>query len=218
MYSIKCCAFYVLAFYHFIIPSSYLPIVITIINFGSTKTPQILSVVRELGFEAEEKNWKEFSSADYARLNDVVGQGKQNKIIFSGSPTYLTEVDHTPYTERYSCIKEGKVPVLGICFGHQVMGIIHGAQIFRGEPVRTDVDIHVVKEDKLFAGLSPATVMRQDHTEGISLPAGFIHLAYSKDYAVEAMRHPYLPLWGIQFHPEVSGENGKRLIQNFLQH
>jgi GMP synthase (glutamine-hydrolysing) len=180
---------------------------ITVINFGSTKTPQILSVVRELGFETEEKNWKDFSSVDY---------GKQDKIIFSGSPTFLTEVDHTPYTERYSCIKEGKVPVLGICFGHQVMGIIHGAKIFRGEPIRVDVTINVVKEDKLFQGLGTATVMRQDHTEGISLPPSFIHLAYSKDYAIEAMRHPYLPLWGTQFHPEVSGENGKGLISNFL--
>lgn len=180
---------------------------ITVINFGSTKTPQILSVVRELGFEAEEKNWKEFSAADY---------GKQDKIIFSGSPTYLTEVDHTPYTERYSCIKEGKVPVLGICFGHQVMGIIHGAKIFRGEPIRVNTPITVVKEDQLFAGLSPVTTMAEDHTEGISLPAGFIHLAYSRDYAIEAMRHPYLPLWGTQFHPEVSDENGNKLISNFL--
>lgn len=180
---------------------------ITVINFGSTKTPQILSVVRDLGFEAEEKSWKEFSSADY---------GKQEKIIFSGSPTFLTEVDHAPYIERYSCIKEGKVPVLGICFGHQVMGILHGAKIFRGEPIRVDVDIHVVKEDRLFEGLTPQTRMAEDHTEGISLPPSFIHLAYSKSYAIEAMRHPYLPLWGTQFHPEVSGENGKRLIGNFL--
>lgn len=182
---------------------------ITIINFGSTKTPHIRSVVRELGYEAEEKNWKDFSAADY---------GKQEKIIFSGSPTYLTEVDHTPYIERYSCIKEGEVPVLGICFGHQVMGILHGAKIFRGDAIRVEVDIHVVKEDKLFAGLSPTTRMAEDHTEGISLPPSFIHLAYSNDYAIEAMRHPHLPLWGTQFHPEVSGENGKKLIENFLGH
>lgn len=181
---------------------------ITIINFGSTKTPHIVSVVRELGFEAEEKNWNEFSAADY---------GRQSKIIFSGSPTYLTEVDHTPYVERYACITEGKIPVLGICFGHQVMGILHGAAIFRGEPVRTDVTISVVKEDRLFKGLSPSTVMCEDHTEGISLPPSFIHLAYSQSYAIEAMRHAYLPLWGTQFHPEVSGENGKKLMRNFLE-
>jgi GMP synthase (glutamine-hydrolysing) len=198
---------------------------ITVINFGSSKTPQILSVVRELGFEAQEKNWKDFSATDYDRMvqelphvdgNADDGKNHKDKIIFSGSPTFLTEVDHAPYTERYSCIRQGKIPVLGICFGHQVMGIVHGAQIFRGEEIRTDNEIHVVKEDQLFAGLSPGTVMKEDHTEGISLPAGFIHLAYSKSYAIEAMRHPTLPLWGIQFHPEVSGENGKILIRNFL--
>jgi GMP synthase (glutamine-hydrolysing) len=180
---------------------------ITVINFGSTKTPQILAVVRDLGYEAEEKNWQVFSPADY---------GKQEKIIFSGSPTFLTEVDNAPYIERYSCIKEGKVPVLGICFGHQVMGIVHGAEIFRGIPVRTEIQINVVKEDVLFQDLAPVTRMTEDHTEGITLPPSFIHLAYSSEYTIEAMRHPCLPLWGIQFHPEVSGANGKRLIKNFL--
>jgi GMP synthase (glutamine-hydrolysing) len=181
--------------------------VITVINFGSTKTPKILSVVKELGYDCEEKKWNEFSAADY---------GKQSKIIFSGSPVFLTEVDHAPYHERFSCIKEGKIPVLGICFGHQVMGILHGAQIFRGKEVRTTIPIHVVKDDGLFKGLTSTTTMAEDHTEGISLPAQFVHLAFSDDYAIEAMRHPYLPLWGVQFHPEVSGENGKRLVENFL--
>lgn len=189
---------------------------ITVVNFGSSKTAQIISVVRELGYECEERKWDEFSSEDYARLNDAIGQGKQEKIIFSGSPTFLTEVDHTPYLERFSCIKQGKIPVLGICFGHQVMGILHGAKIFRGKPIREEISIHVVKQDKLFEGLYPATRMTEDHTEGISLPASFIHLAYSSEYAIEAMRHPTLPLWGTQFHPEVSGGNGKRLIKNFV--
>ncbi len=180
---------------------------ITVVNFGSTKTPQILSMVKELGKECEEIKWSDFSSTNY---------NKQQAIIFSGSPTFLTEVDHSIYHEKFSCIKEGKVPVLGICFGHQVMGILHGAQIFRGEGVRVKIPIHVVKHDSIFAGLTSITEMNEDHTEGISLPAGFVHLAYSEKYAIEAMRHPTLPLWGVQFHPEVSGENGKRLIGNFL--
>lgn len=189
---------------------------ITIFNFGSSKTAQIVSVVRELGYPCEEKNWKDFSPSDYDRMNQEGGRSNQDKIIFSGSPTFLTEVDHGPYLERFSCIRQGKVPVLGICFGHQVMGIVHGAKIFRGKPIREEISIHVVKEDKLFEGLTPVTRMSEDHTEGISLPSSFIHLAYSSDYAIEAMRHPNLPLWGTQFHPEVSGENGKKLIGNFL--
>ena len=181
--------------------------VITIVNFGSTKTPAILATVRDLGFECEEVIWTEFTSATY---------GKQSGIIFSGSPTYLTEIDHDVYHKNFSCIKEGKVPVLGICFGHQIMGLLHGAQIFRGEAVRSTTSIHVVKQDALFNGLGETTEMTEDHTEGITLPSGFVHLAYSEKYAIEAMRHPTLPLWGIQFHPEVSGKNGKRLIGNFL--
>ena len=180
---------------------------IHVINFGSSKTPKITSIVSESGFEVEEVNWKDFSPADY---------GRQEKIIFSGSPTFLTEVDHSPYTERYSCITRGVVPVLGICFGHQVMGIIHGAQIFRGPEVRTEIPIHSMKEDPLFEGLTSTVRMTEDHTEGITLPASFIHLATSEDYAIEGMRHPYLPLWGVQFHPEVSGDNGRKLIRNFL--
>lgn len=180
---------------------------VTVINFGSSKTPQIVAVVRELGFECQERNWKDFSAADYL---------KQDQLIFSGSPTFFTEVDHTPYLERFSCIAQGKIPVLGICFGHQLMGIIHGAKIFRGVPVRTEIQINIVKEDPLFAGLTPVMRMAEDHTEGITLPSSFVHLAYSADYAIEAMRHPSLPLYGVQFHPEVSGENGKKLIGNFL--
>lgn len=182
---------------------------ITVINFGSTKTPHILSVVQSLGHECAEVKWNDFTSAKY---------GKQRGIVFSGSPTFLTEVDHTPYHERFSCVKEGRVPVLGICFGHQVMGILHGAQIYRGPEVRTAIPIHVVKQDSLFRNLESVTAMTEDHTEGISLPASFIHLAYSEKYTNEAMRHTHLPLWGVQFHPEVSDENGKTLIRNFLQH
>lgn len=180
---------------------------ITVINFGSTKTPQIISTVNAFGKSCQEISWTQFTIGDY---------GLQDGIILSGSPTFLTEVSHAVYHQKFACLKEGKVPVLGICFGHQVMGILHGSQIFRGEEVRTKIPIHVVKHDLLFAGLTDITEMNEDHTEGITLPAGFIHLAYSEKYPIEAMRHPTLPLWGTQFHPEVSGENGKRLIGNFL--
>jgi GMP synthase (glutamine-hydrolysing) len=98
------------------------------------------------------------------------------------------------------------------------MGLLHGATIFRGEPVRESIAVRVVKQDRLFDELGESTIMAEDHTEGITLPAGFIHLANSDSYTIEGMRHPILPLWGTQFHPEVSGENGKKLIGNFLKH
>lgn len=180
---------------------------ITIVNFGSSKTPFIADVVRSLGREATIVKWNEVDEANFQN---------SRSIIFSGSPTFFTEVDHRPYTERFSFVRNGKIPTLGICFGHQLMGLLHDATIFRGNEVRTTIPVSVVKEDALFKGLSPLTQMAEDHTEGISLPPDFIHLATSSSYTIEGMRHPVLPLWGVQFHPEVSGENGKKLIGNFL--
>jgi GMP synthase (glutamine-hydrolysing) len=181
---------------------------ITIVNFGSSKTPLISEMVTSCGKENRVVNWNECSIDELK---------KSSKIIFGGSPAMFTEIDHQPFIDKFNFVKEGKIPVLGICFGHQLMGILHGATIFRGEKICLMNKIHVLKQDVLFEGLFPETIMSEDHTEGISLPAGFIHLATSISYTNECMRHPVLPLWGVQFHPEVSNENGKNLIGNFLK-
>lgn len=180
---------------------------ITIVNFGSSKTPLIEEMVKSCGAKCVVLKWDECKKTDFK---------KSSGVIFSGSPTMFTEADHKPYIKKFSFLKEGKIPLLGICFGHQFLGILFDAKIFRGPEMRTDNKIHVLKEDVLFKDLSPETKMKEDHTEGISLPPTFIHLATSASYTIEGMRHPMLPLWGVQFHPEVSGENGRKLIQNFL--
>lgn len=181
---------------------------ITIVNFGSSKTPFIVDMVRALGHDAQMVKWNESHPSDFKNVSGI---------IFSGSPTMFTETDPAPYFEKFDFIKAGNIPVLAICFGHQLLGLMHGAKIFRSEEVRTTIPIRVVKVDPLFEGLSPQTEMAEDHTEGITLPAEFIHLATSSTYTIESMRHPILPLWGVQFHPEVSGDNGKKLIGNFLR-
>ncbi|HEU4716997.1 MAG TPA: gamma-glutamyl-gamma-aminobutyrate hydrolase family protein [Bacteroidia bacterium] len=179
---------------------------IAIIDFGSRKTPLIAEMVSACGKENALIGWNDFSLEKIA---------SSSAIIFSGSPAMFTEADRTPYFEKFNFIKEGRIPVLGICFGHQLLGLLHGATIFRGKEITETIRIKVLKKDPLFEGLFPETEMKEDHTEGITLPPGFVHLATSSTYTVEGMRHPFLPLWGVQFHPEVSGENGKKLVGNF---
>ena len=181
---------------------------IYIINFGSRKTPYISQMVSSLGYESKVFKWDETDGTD---LEEADG------LILSGSPTFLTEVSHVPYHERYGFIRETVKPVLGICFGHQVIGILHGAQIYRGEQVERTMDIKLLKEDPIFKGLSNPTVMAEDHTEGIDVPEGFIHLASSSLYPNEGMKHRTKNIYSVQFHPEVSGENGKVFIGNFLK-
>jgi GMP synthase (glutamine-hydrolysing) len=181
---------------------------IHIVNFGSRKTPFISQMVSSLGFENKVMKWDETTEED---MKDAQG------IIFSGSPTFLTEVSHVPYHERYGFIRETEKPVLGICFGHQVVGILHGAQIYRGKEVEGTIDIKLLKDDPLFQGLGDTTVMAEDHTEGIDLPEGFLHLATSSLYPNEGMKHKTKNIYSVQFHPEVSGENGKILLGNFCR-
>jgi GMP synthase (glutamine-hydrolysing) len=181
---------------------------IYIINFGSRKTPYISQMVTSLGYDNKVFKWDETDGMD---LEEADG------LILSGSPTFLTEVSHVPYHERYGFIRETVKPVLGICFGHQVVGILHGAQIYRGKEVEGTIEIKLLKDDPLFAGLENPTVMAEDHTEGIDVPEGFVHLATSSLYPNEGMKHRTKKIYSVQFHPEVSGENGKILFGNFCK-
>jgi anthranilate synthase/aminodeoxychorismate synthase-like glutamine amidotransferase len=119
----------------------------------------------------------------------------------------------------------GKIPILGVCLGHQAIG-----QAFGGKVVRADRLMHgktcgvVHEQDALFEGIpSPLTGMRYHSlvVEPQSLPAELQITAWSADRPrgaeIMAMKHRTHPIYGVQFHPESIGtEHGKRLLQNFL--
>ena len=119
----------------------------------------------------------------------------------------------------------GKMPILGVCLGHQAIG-----QAFGGKVVRADRLMHgktcgvVHEQDGLFEGIpSPLTGMRYHSlvVEPQSLPRELQITAWSADRPkgseIMAMKHREHPIYGVQFHPESIGtEHGKRLLQNFL--
>lgn len=180
---------------------------IGIIDFGSKKTPDIESVCLEISYLTQVLWW------------DDVGRNKLelfDKIILSGAPVLLTEINHQYHISKFSFLKNSQVPVLGICFGHQLLGLVHGAEAFMGEAVREWTEIKIKSKNNLFKGFASGTRMMEDHTEGITLPDNFKCLATSDKYEVEAMKHISKPIYGVQFHPEVSGKEGKRLLNNFL--
>jgi GMP synthase-like glutamine amidotransferase len=135
-------------------------------------------------------------------------------LVVSGGPRLFT--GEPELIERFAFLDALTVPTLGVCLGHQALGMRRGARIFRGAERRAPEPMEIVAAHALVAGLGEAPVFRADHCEGIDLPEGFVCLARSPHYAVEAMAHAELPLFGVQFHPEVSGEPGLRLFANFL--
>ena len=137
-------------------------------------------------------------------------------VIISGSPILLTESYPKLFADKFSFLKDCKVPVLGICFGLQVMGLVFGESVFMGEEVRGETEVVFLFDDPLLKDITMSAVFMEDHTEGVGLPDDdFFLLGSSEHYEVEVMKHKKKKIYGVQFHPEVSGENGKKILQNF---
>jgi GMP synthase (glutamine-hydrolysing) len=181
---------------------------VLIIDCGSKKTPAISEYVNLFYPEQKVVSIEEAAKGGFTGIKGI---------IISGAPILLSQQDKKPFLEQFSFLKETEIPVLGICFGHQMIGLLHGAEVYMGKAVREPVNIEILKPSPLFKDLPASPIFCQDHTEGITLPDGFELLAQSADYKIEAMKHPEKPHWGVQFHPEVSGENGRVFFRNFLE-
>lgn len=116
-----------------------------------------------------------------------------------------------------------KIPILGICLGHQAIGLAFGANIVKAEKImhgkRSQLNHHGTY---LFTGLPETIEIMRYHSlviEKGTLPDEFNILGESiDDCEIMAIKHKQYPLFGLQFHPESVGtETGKQLIEKFLE-
>ncbi|MEN9444231.1 MAG: hypothetical protein RIS47_1121 [Bacteroidota bacterium] len=178
-----------------------------IVDCGSEKTRQIVATLESLGASCEV-----YSEVDLPNLALERFAG----MIISGSPELLCNSDIEERLSRFGCISTIGVPVLGICFGHQIIGLHFGANFWKGMYIRKPQLIEQVCSNDLFKGIKPFSSFDQSHSEYIGLPKKFKLLAKSASARNEAMMHLDLPIFGVQFHPETSDLNGKILFRNFI--
>jgi para-aminobenzoate synthetase len=116
-------------------------------------------------------------------------------------------------------ILKARVPLLGVCLGHQGLGWIAGAQVVHAPEVmhgRLSAVIH--EETPLFAGIPREFQAVRYHSLCVSqpLPDDLEPIAWTSDGVLMAVAHRRRPLWGVQFHPEsISTDYGRRLLANF---
>jgi anthranilate synthase component 2 len=116
----------------------------------------------------------------------------------------------------------GKLPILGVCLGHQAIGAAFGGRVVRSSTLmhgKTSPIFHVGRE--LFAGLPNPFNATRYHSlvvERSTFPAELEITAWVEEGEVMGLRHRTLPVWGVQFHPEsILTEGGMQLLKNFLE-
>jgi GMP synthase (glutamine-hydrolysing) len=143
-------------------------------------------------------------------------------IILSGSEYMLSNSETVKKFEKeMSLIAETEVPLLGICFGHQLIGKASGADVFTmDKEAEGYFNSKIVTKDRIFSGLRGMELFWESHKEAIkNVPEGFILLAEGETNRISAIRSERKELYGVQFHPEVwdmKRNAGGKVLRNFL--
>jgi GMP synthase (glutamine-hydrolysing) len=179
---------------------------IIVLNAGGQYCHLIARRIRGLGVSAEIR--------DLETPVDEVGGAKG--IIISGGPSSVYEEDSPKPDPK---IFELGIPVLGICYGHQLIAQYLGAKVNRGRVREYGVaELRVRRAKGIFAGVDNIEKVWMSHADTvIEPPPGFEVIGETDDCAVAAVANPQKRLYGVQFHPEVAHTNcGGRILKNFI--
>lgn len=114
----------------------------------------------------------------------------------------------------------GRIPILGVCLGHQAIGAVFGGKVVRHEPVHGKTSLITHRGEGIFAGLpSPFRATRYHSlvVEKETLPAELHITATTTEGLLMGLAHYRWPIFGVQFHPEsILTEGGHKMLQNFL--
>ena len=183
---------------------------ILILDFGAQYTQVIARRVRECQVYSEIVRF-DVSAGDVKKL-------KPNGIILSGGPASVYDQD-APHVDPQ--IFSLGIPVLGICYGMQLMAHHLGGQVeFSARREYGAAVLHVMDGSRLFEGLGPQLDIWNSHGDKVTaLPAGFHAAARTENSPFAAIENSERNLFAVQFHPEVAHTpRGREILQNFVYH
>ncbi|MDP1688925.1 MAG: glutamine-hydrolyzing GMP synthase [bacterium] len=181
---------------------------IVVLNFGSQFAHLIARRVRDLGVKAEILPFNTPAS----KIKELNPDG----IIFSGGPASALEKG-SPRPDKK--VFDLNIPILGICYGHQVMAQMLGGKVRKGVHREFGKEILVLKKRiGIFKDLSPRELVWFSHGDQVSkLPKDFVATASTSSCKYAAYQHNNKDLYAIQFHPEVTHtQKGIKILSNFI--
>jgi len=184
---------------------------ILIIDFGSQFTQLIARRIRELGV------FSDIISHKKIKFNQIKQSVKG--IILSGGPLNVYQINKYSFDKK---ILELNIPVLGICFGHQILSKLNGGRVKHSKHREFGLANVIKKNNSLltnnFFGAKKSKIVWMSHADQVSkLPKNFKVIASSLNSKFAIIENKIKNYYGVQFHPEVTHtENGKKLISNFI--
>lgn len=181
---------------------------VIVLDFGGQYNQLIARRVRECNVYCEIYSYK----TDLEKIKALNPKG----IIFTGGPNSVYLEDAPSYDKK---IYELGVPILGICYGSQLMMHQLGGTVCKA-PVREygKIEVSVSQNSKLFENVSEKTICWMSHNDYIEKAApGFEIIAHTPDCPVAAVENTEKRLYATQFHPEVlHTQEGKKMLANFV--
>jgi anthranilate synthase/aminodeoxychorismate synthase-like glutamine amidotransferase len=159
---------------------------------------------------------------DATTVGDVQSEKFTHIVVGPGPGNPYTKRDIGISDELLRFAEREKIPFLGVCLGHQVMGVVFGGRVVRApSPCHGRAStIQIEKPSPIFRGLGKNFAAMRYHSlcvEQASIPETLRVTAMSDDGVVMAMEHVSLPIYGMQFHPESIGTPvGQTIFENFL--
>jgi len=184
---------------------------ILIIDFGSQFTQLIARRIRELGVFSEIISHKKIKIKDI----DIKTKG----IILSGGPLNVYQLNKYSFDKK---ILNQDIPILGICFGHQILSKLNGGSVKQSKHREFGLANIYKKKDSLlirnFFNKQKIKKVWMSHADQISkLPINFKVVASSTNSKFAIVENRLKRFYGVQFHPEVTHtDNGKKIISNFI--
>ncbi len=192
------------------------PVRLLMVDNYDSFTYNLVQYFGELGAEVAVHRNDEITVAE---IEAKLQAGELDRLVISPGPCSPAEAGISVAAIRHFA---GKLPILGVCLGHQSIGAAFGGRIIRAQQLmHGKTSVITTTQEGVFSGLPRQFTVNRYHSLAIersTCPPELKVTAWTEDGEIMGVRHATLPIEGVQFHPEsILTEHGHAMLKNFLQ-